>query len=72
MTALRLTVDEVALVLADQGRLTSATLANEAGVSGATARRVIARLRESGAIRRSSQTEPGRVGRGKRRVVYER
>ena len=71
MTALRLTVDEVALILAGEGRLTSASLAAEAGISGATARRVLARLAAAGAIARDLAPAPGYgQGRGKRPRRY--
>lgn len=72
MTALRLTVEEVALVLAVERRLTSGTLAAEAGISRRAAQRVVAQLAAAGAVARDLAPQPTGYRRGKRERRYVR
>lgn len=72
MTALRLTVEEVALVLAGERRLTSGTLATEAGISRRAAQRVVAELAAAGTVTRDTTPQPTGYRRGKRERRYYR
>jgi len=70
VTALRLTVEEVALVLAGERRLTSSALAAEAGISRRLAQVVVARLAAGGAVTRDTTPQPTGYRRGKRERRY--